>query len=86
MQGGLQQTVVRIESMAGIWSYRSNFVKNLRLNKFLLRCFRDLIQVPRIEDRVSRNRENHHRIPVGPYRVLNIFLKKSLVLIIIHVI
>ena len=29
---GLQQTVVRIESMAGIWSFRLNFVKNVCLS------------------------------------------------------
>ena len=31
-QGGLQQTVVRIEPMACIWSFRLNFVKNLCLD------------------------------------------------------
>jgi len=33
-RGPLQQTVVRIESMAGIWSFRLNFVKNLCLNYY----------------------------------------------------
>jgi len=31
---GLQQTVVRIESMAGIWSFRLNFFENLCLNYY----------------------------------------------------
>jgi len=31
---GFQQTVVRIESMAGIWSFRLNFVKHLCLNYY----------------------------------------------------
>jgi len=34
-----------------------------------LRCFRDAIRVPIIK-------ENYHRVPTGPYRVPNIFLKK----------
>ena len=33
--GGLQQTVVRIESLAVIWSLRLNFAKNLCLNYYL---------------------------------------------------
>jgi len=49
-----------------------------------LRCFRDPIRVPRIENRVPRIRENSHRVPrnrenrvpVGAYWVPNIFLKK----------
>ena len=31
---GLKQTVARIESMAGIWLFRLNFVKNLCLNNY----------------------------------------------------
>ena len=34
MQGGLQKTVVRIESIAGIWSFWLNFVKNVCLNYY----------------------------------------------------
>ena len=34
IQRGLQKTVVRIESMAGIWSFRLNFDKNLCLNYY----------------------------------------------------
>ena len=34
IQGGLQQTVVRIEWMVGFWSFRLNFVKNLGLNYY----------------------------------------------------
>jgi len=30
--------------------------------QFFLRCFRDPIQVPRIDNRVPRIRENHHRV------------------------
>jgi len=42
-----------------------------------LRCFRDPIRVPRIRanyHRVPRIRGN--RVPTGPYRVPNTFLKK----------
>jgi len=46
------------------------------------RCFiwvpgMDLFRVPRIENRVPRNRENYHRVPTGPYRVPNIFRKTN---------
>ena len=47
-----------------------------------LRRFRDPSRVPRIENRVPRIRENGvstsqtNRVPTGPYRVPNIFLKK----------
>jgi len=49
-----------------------------------LRCCRYPIRVPRIENRVPGMRENYHRVPrikenrvpTGPYRVPNIFLKK----------
>jgi len=56
---------------------------------FFLRCLRDPIRVPRIENRVPRIKENYHqvlrigenRVPrireSGPYRVLKIFLKKT---------
>jgi len=44
---------------------------------FFLRCVRDPIWVSRIENRVPRIRENYHRVPTGPYRVPNIFLKKK---------
>ena len=48
-------------------------------------CFRDPIRVPKIENRVPRISENYHRVPkirenrvpAGPYRVPNIFLKKK---------
>jgi len=51
-----------------------------------LKCFRDRIQVPRIENRVPRIRENYHPIPrisenlvpTSPYRVPNIFLNKNM--------
>jgi len=33
------------------------------INQGFLRRFRDPIRVPRIENRVPRIRENHHRIP-----------------------
>jgi len=32
-------------------------------NQVFLRCFRDPIRVPRIENRVPRIRENNHRVP-----------------------
>jgi len=54
---GPRKTVVRIESMAGIWSFRLNFVKNLCLHQGFLRCFRDPIRVPSIENQVLRIRE-----------------------------
>jgi len=52
-----------------------------------VRCFRDPNRVPRIENQVPKIRENYHRVPKirenrvprGPYRVSNIFLKKTLV-------
>jgi len=53
------------------------------VNACFLRCFRDPIRVPTIENRVPRIRENYHRIPTveseksGPYRVFNIFFKKK---------
>jgi len=61
------------------WNY---CIKNLKLlqKKFVtiaekvqgfLRRFRDPNRVPGI-------RENYHRVPTGPYRVPNIFLKKTL--------
>ena len=49
-----------------------------------LRRFRDPSRVPKIENRVPRIRENRvstsqtNRVPTGPYRVPNIFLKKNL--------
>ena len=54
-----------------------------------LRCFRDPIRVPRIENWVPRIRENYHRVsrirenrvPTGPHRIPNIFLKKNLNLV-----
>jgi len=50
-----------------------------------LRHLRDPTRVSRIENRVPRIRENYHlvarvrenRVPTGPYRVLSIFLKKT---------
>jgi len=33
------------------------------LTPVFLRCFREPIRVPRIENRVPRIRENHHRVP-----------------------
>jgi len=50
-----------------------------------VRRYRDPIRVPRIENRVPRISKNHHRVPrtrenrvpTGPYRVPNIFLKKK---------
>jgi len=50
-----------------------------------LRRFRYPIRVPRIENRVPRIRESYHRIPrikenrvpTGPYRVPNVFLKTN---------
>jgi len=53
-----------------------------------LRCFRDPIRVPRIENRVPRIRENYQgkylngycnqvQVPTGPYRPPNIFLEKK---------
>jgi len=50
-----------------------------------LRCCRNPIRVPRIENGVARIRENNHqvprirenRVPTGPYRVPNIFPKKT---------
>jgi len=40
---------------------------------FSLRCFRGPIQVPRIENRVPRIRENYHRVPrIKENRVLRI--------------
>jgi len=58
-----------------------NFVSNLADFK----VFKDPIRIPRIENRVPRIRENYHRVsrirenrvPTGPHRVLNIFLKKK---------
>jgi len=60
--------------------------------RVFLRCFRDPIPVPRIENQVPTISENYHRVPritenrvprfrsrvpTGPYRVPNIFLKKK---------
>jgi len=39
-----------------------NIKFSIKLNSFL-RCFRDLIRVPRIENRVPRIRENYHQVP-----------------------
>ena len=52
---------------------------------FFLRCFRDPNRVPRIENWIPRIKENYqrvskireNRVPTGPYRVPNIFLKKK---------
>ena len=57
-----------------------------------LRRFRDPIRVSRISNRVPRIKENYHRVPkirenrvpTNPYRVPNIFLKKTLVKTIIY--
>ena len=57
------------------------------LHQFFLRCFMDPFRDRRIENRVSKIRKNYHwvprirenRVPTGPYRVFNIFLKKKLV-------
>jgi len=38
-------------------------VNKLSFGRFLLRCFRDPIRVPRIENRVPRTSENYHRVP-----------------------
>jgi len=50
--------------------------------RVFLRCFRDPIWVPRIENRVPRIRENYDRVPriieTNLYRVPNISLKKNL--------
>jgi len=35
----------------------------LGYGRFFLRCFRDPIRVPRIENRIPRIRENYHRVP-----------------------
>jgi len=59
---------------------------HLYIQVVFLRCFRDPIQFPRIEDRVPRISENYHwvprikenRVPTGPYEVPNIFLKKMI--------
>jgi len=61
------------------------FKQDLPLNRGFLRCFRDPIRVPRIENRVPRIRENFHRVPrikknrvpTRPYRVPNSLLKKN---------
>jgi len=53
---------------------------------FFLRCFRDPNRVPRIENWIPRIKENYqrvskireNRVPTGPYRVPNIFLKKKM--------
>jgi len=49
-------------------------------------CFRDPIRVHRIGNRVPKIRENYHRVPkirnrvpTGPHRVPNIFLKNTLI-------
>jgi len=55
------------------------------IKKIFLKCFRDPIRVPRIENRVTRISENYHwvprirenRVPTCRYRVPNIFLKKN---------
>jgi len=55
------------------------------LDQGFLRCFRDPVRVPRIENRVTSISENYHRVPrirenrvpTGPYRVRNIFFKKN---------
>jgi len=58
---------------------------SLDYNQGFLRCFRDPIRVPRIENRVPRISENDHRVPrirenrvpKNQYRVPNIFFKKT---------
>jgi len=54
---GLQNTVVRIESMAGIWSCRLNFVKNVCLNYYSrnLVSFNFRGENARVFQRVSMN-------------------------------
>jgi len=59
----------------------------LKLNVGFSRYFTDPIRVPAIANRVPRISKNYHRVPrirenrvpAGPYRVPNIFLKKNLV-------
>jgi len=62
--------------------YELNIMSTIYTTGFL-RCFRDLIQVPIIENRVPRIRENYYRVarirenwvvPTGPHWVLDIFL------------
>jgi len=51
---------------------------HLVMHQVFLRCFRDLVRVPRIRENyhlVLRIREN--RVPTGPCRVPNTFLKKA---------
>jgi len=60
--------------------------KNLRIFLKWPRVFNVFYRVPRIENRAPRIRENYHRVPriienrvpTGPYRVRNSFLKKKL--------
>ena len=83
-----------------------SFIKILLIASFenyfsisILRCFINPIRVSRIENRVPRIRENHHRVPISrenrvlwnrdrvttcPYRVPHIFLKKTDISVIVH--
>jgi len=51
----------RIRLPKGKYSSQMHFI--ITLIQFFLRCFKDPIRVPRIENRVPRIRGNYHRVP-----------------------
>ena len=81
VKSGPQKFPIRPATFLGMFNVLTIWCKSI--NTFL-RCFWDPMRVPRIENRVPRHRENYHRVPnrenrvpMCPYQVPNIFLKKN---------